>query len=591
VTEIRITVLPEGRTLGAPSGRPLADALERLGIRMSLYCGRRGLCGKCFVEVVEGEAGEPNPIERRFIEGRNLPPGSRMSCRFRPHGDLVVRIPESSRLPEMPVFRTGFERTIIPDPAVRTIAVPFRAAGPGDDEALLDRLRAGFRREKPAIPPALLREVADRVAVDGAASSVWTAAVYDNGEVLDLVPGDASGSGLGLAVDLGTTTMVADLVELDTGRVLASAASVNPQTSWGADVVSRITAGYLNPEKIAEMRDAVVAGLNGLIDEIARSAGLPAGRIYEAVVAGNTAMNHLLLGMPVAGLAVAPFAGLFSALPPLPAAEAGLKIHPRGRLYLAPNIRSFVGGDIAAGLAAVDLESREGSFLFVDLGTNGEIVLKRGPDFTCTSTAAGPAFEGMAISCGMLALPGAVHQADLRGKEIAVRTIGGLEPRGVCGTGLIDLIALGLRLGRLSSGGHLAGPDKRLPFADSLALTQKDVREVQLAAAAVKTGMRTLLDAAGLTVADLDGLIVAGAFGNEMSIGHAQAIGLLPRLDESKIQFVGNSSLAGARALLLSRTERSRCERLAGRVRHISLAKGEAFETAYVESLALAPWP
>jgi uncharacterized 2Fe-2S/4Fe-4S cluster protein (DUF4445 family) len=553
MTDVRIKVLPEGRTITVPAGRTLADALERNGIRLSLYCGQRGVCGKCFVEIVDGEPGDPDPIERRFIDGRGVPPRSRMACRYRPNGDAVIRVPASSRLHEMPVFKTGIERRIVPDD--------------------------------------LVREIARRTAEDRGASPLWTAVLYENREVLDFEPGDASGSGLGLAVDLGTTTMVAELVELDTGRVLGSAASVNPQTAFGSDVVSRITAGFLSPDRVADMRDAAVGGLNALIGELARTSGRPAARIHEAVIAGNTAMNHLLLGMPVATLAVAPFAGLFSALPPLPAAEAGLRIHPRGRVLIAPNIRSFVGGDISAGLAATDLEHREGNYLFIDLGTNGEIVLKKGPDFSCASTAAGPAFEGMSISCGMLALPGAVHRAALHGEEITVRTIGGADPRGVCGTGLIDLIALALRKGLLTPGGHILASAKRIPFAGTLALTQKDVREVQLAAAAVKTGMRMLLASAGLEVGDLDGLIVAGAFGNEMSIAHAVSIGLLPRIDRRKVQFVGNSSLAGARALLLSRTERSRCEKLAGRVRHVSLAAGEEFQKTYVEALELAPWP
>jgi len=588
---VRVKVLPDGRTIIVPAGRTLADALEQNGLRLSLYCGQRGICGKCFVEIISGEIGEPGAIERRFIEARKLPPRSRMSCRYRPGADAVVRIPDASRLPEMPVFRTGIERRIVPDPAVRTIAVSFSESGPTADAALLDRIRNGFRREKPLIPAGLLREIARRAAAQSSPSPFWTAVLYDGRELLDFVPGDVSGSGLGLAVDLGTTTMVAELVELDTGRVLGSASSINPQTSFGADVVSRITAGYMNPDRVGDMRDAVTAGLNALIEELAGSSRREAEGIHEAVIAGNTAMNHLFLGLPVATLAVAPFAGLFSSLPPLAASESGLRIHPRGKVTIAPNIRSFVGGDISAGLAATDLEHRQGNHLFLDLGTNGEIVLKTGPDFVAASTAAGPAFEGMSISCGMLALPGAVHKAGIRGEEISVRTIGGAPARGVCGTGLIDLISLALRKGLLTRGGHILNPSKSIPFAGTLALTQKDVREVQLAAAAVKTGMRLLLSSAGLEAAELDGLIVAGAFGNELNIAHATSIGLLPRIDRNKVQFVGNSSLAGARALLLSRAERARCEKLAARVRHVNLAGDEEFQRIYIESLELAPWP
>jgi uncharacterized 2Fe-2S/4Fe-4S cluster protein (DUF4445 family) len=589
---VRITILPEGRTIEVDPDRSLADGLAEHGLRLSLYCGQRGICGKCFVEIVEGDPGIPEPIERRFIESRRLPPRSRMACRYRPpRSGVAIRVPGASLLQEMPVFRTGISRRIVPDPAVKKIALGIAPAEAADPESLLDRILEGFRPGKPRLPLPLLSEFARRYAPSGDPASVWTAVLYNDDEVIALEPGDTSGSGIGLAVDLGTTTMVAELVELDGGRVLASAASVNPQTAFGADVVSRITSGAMEPGKIGAMRDAAVGGLNRLVGELESSAGVPSTAILEAVIAGNTAMNHLLLGLPVASLAVSPFSGLFSALPPVPAEAAGLRIHPSGRIYIAPNIRSFVGGDISAGLAAIDIEALQGNHLFLDLGTNGEIVLKNGPRFTTTSTAAGPAFEGMSISCGMLASPGAVHQASLEGGRITVRTIGGAPPRGVCGTGLIDLVALAVETGLMTRGGHILDPSKKIAFAGDLALTQKDIREVQLATAAIKTGMRMLLDEAGLGVEELDGLIVAGAFGNELDIDRAMAIGLLPRLDRDRVRFIGNSSLAGARALLLSRTERARCESLVGRIRHVGLAQGEAFQRTYVEAMELAPWP
>jgi uncharacterized 2Fe-2S/4Fe-4S cluster protein (DUF4445 family) len=334
----------------------------------------------------------------------------------------------------------------------------------------------------------------------------------------------------------------------------------------------------------------VVDGLNMLLAGLFRANRVSPDNVYEAVVAGNTAMSHLFLGLPVATLAVSPYAALFSVLPALRAEETGLALHPSGRVYLAPNIQSFVGGDIAAGLSAVDLEHRTGNFLFIDLGTNGEIVVKKGSRFTATSTAAGPAFEGMTISCGMLALPGAVYKAEYRKDGLRLETIAARPARGICGTGLIDILAGALRRGDLSAQGHILESSKKIAVTDDLALSQKDVREVQLAAAAVKTGIRMLLDENGLATADLDGIFVAGAFGNYLNIANSMRLGLLPRCDRSRIHFVGNSSLAGARALLLSRSERARCEKLAKKVRHVSLARGAEFQNIFIEALEFKPW-
>jgi uncharacterized 2Fe-2S/4Fe-4S cluster protein (DUF4445 family) len=256
---------------------------------------------------------------------------------------------------------------------------------------------------------------------------------------------------------------------------------------------------------------------------------------------------------------------------------------------VAPNIKSFVGGDIAAGLAAIDLSQQKGDFLFIDLGTNGEIVLKRGRQFTATSTAAGPAFEGMNISHGMLAVPGAVYKAEYA-DGLKLMTIGNRPALGICGTGLIDLVSLFLERGAISPQGHITGRENKIGVRPNLFLSQKDVREVQLAAAAIKTGIRLLLGLHKLAVADLDGIYVAGAFGNYLNIPNSMRLGLLPRLARKKIIFVGNSSLAGAKALLVSRRERIRCERLAQKIRHVSLAMDDAFQKTFIEALAFGAW-
>ncbi len=282
---------------------------------------------------------------------------------------------------------------------------------------------------------------------------------------MDLEPGDTSGRLFGLAVDLGTTTVAAELIDLLSGRTIAAATTLNAQARFGADVVSRVTAAHLDPAQAEGLRRAAWETINGLLAGLLERAGAAPQDVYETVLAGNTAMAHLALGLSVAGLAVSPFHSLFSSLPSIPAAAAGSLANPRGRVYLAPAIRSFVGGDISAGLAAVDIENGPEAVLFLDLGTNGEVVLKRGGRLTCTSTAAGPAFEGMSLSCGMIASPGAIHAAeDDGGEALALRVIGGGPAAGVCGSGLIDILALALDRGWLDGSGAVLAPGRTIPW-------------------------------------------------------------------------------------------------------------------------------
>jgi uncharacterized 2Fe-2S/4Fe-4S cluster protein (DUF4445 family) len=312
--------------------------------------------------------------------------------------------------------------------------------------------------------------------------------------------------------------------------------------------------------------------------------------VYEITVSGNTTMNHLLLGIPVETLAVAPYHAVFSRLSESSARQAGFDIHPQGMLYVAPNIKSFVGGDIAAGLLASGLPSKRGNFLFVDLGTNGEIVLKAGSQLMTTSTAAGPAFEGMNISCGMPALPGAIYRAEDKGM-IKTHVLGKGPAQGVCGTGLIDLVAIFLEKGLISPRGAIQDRQKKIQVKENIVLTQEDVRQMQLACAAIKTGIRMMLKLNHLLETDLDGIYIAGAFGNYLNIKNSMKIGLLPRVDEHKIMFIGNSSLAGAKLLLISAGQRERLGSLVQKIRYVSLAADREFHDYFIKALEFQTWP
>ena len=586
IPKVRVTVLPSGIKLAARRNEPLAACLERGGILLNTSCGRRGVCGKCLVEVVSGRLSALQEQESVFVGEKGLNRRRRLACLARIEGVVTLRIPASSRVREMRILDSGPAVKARLDPAVKKYLFDPPPFDPASPMSLLDTLRLALRNGRLGIPLSLL-EGLDGI-LSGAGQKV-TAAVYVDREIIGLEPGDTLDSLYGIAVDLGTTTLVVELIDLITGKRLGVRTALNGQLKHGADVISRLSSAFADRKNGEDLKRLVVDSLNSIIGGMLEEAGIKPESVYEVSLAGNTAMNHLLLGVPVASLAVSPFRAVFSRLSGLRAADLGFKVHPHGRVYLAPNIRSFVGGDISAGLIASGLPDKKGHELFVDLGTNGEVVLKTGSRWLTTSTAAGPAFEGMNISCGMPALPGAVSSAGGR-DSLKLRTIGGRPPAGVCGTGLIDLVARSLRKRELAPDGKILSAEGRLPITESMALTQDDIRQVQLACAAVKAGMRMMLKEAGLAVSDLDGLSIAGAFGRQLNIRNAQAMGLLPLINEKKVVFVGNSSLAGARLLLLSREARDRVEALASRIQYLSLAKNPLFQDQFIDALAFGRW-
>ncbi len=411
-----------------------------------------------------------------------------------------------------------------------------------------------------------------------------TAVVYKDKELLNLEPRDTQALNYGLAIDIGTTTVALEIVNLNTGETTGTSAAMNSQSIHGADVVSRISYAFQDPNRLDKLRDEIRGTLNSMIGEVLKKTKIAPSNVYDIAVAGNTAMNHFFLGLPVDTLALTPFNSVFTFLPELSSRDLGFRINPYGKVYVAPNIKSFVGGDISAGLVASDLANKKGIFLYIDLGTNGEIVLKNEKDLIATSTAAGPAFEGMNISCGMLAQPGAIYKAEY-GKKFKTFTLQNRPALGICGTGLIDLIAILLEQGKIFPSGKLNHKEQKIHIKDNIFLSQNDVREIQLACAAIKTGIKMILEEYHLTKEQLDGIYIAGAFGNYLNIENTMKIGLLPRIDKDKIAFIGNASLAGAKTLLISSPARKVIEALVKKIRFISLASRHSFQQNFVEAI------
>ena len=581
-----VSILPDGGKHRARPGERLADVLVKAGIPLSVYCHKKGICGKCAVRIASGPLPLLEPAEEALLRAQGLSSDHRLACLFEVRANVTVEVPPGRRLQKIAVLETGLATNVVPDPPVKKLTLTLEKPDLASPSAALERLKALLKAPDLALPLSTLSKLGGEAVSSG---RVFTVVLYGEREILDIEPEDTSDRTYGLAVDLGTSTVVAELIDLRTGEAVARASAVNSQASYGADVVSRITFAFESPDNLGRLRKVVIQLLNELIAEMSRKSGVPLHKIYDAVVSGNTAMNHFLCGVPVDSLALSPFSAVFASLPALPAAEIGLHLNPHARVYVVPNVKSFVGGDITAGLIAAEMPSKTGRELFIDLGTNGEIVLKRGRAFVATSTAAGPAFEGMNISCGMMAVPGAVHRAEWDG-GFKLHTIDGLPPAGICGTGLIDVLAIALEQGLLGPDGRISGPGKKIPLGHGLALTQQDIRDVQLAVAAVRTGVKLMLGEFQVPSRQLDRILVAGAFGSSLDIANSVAIGLLPDVPPDRMTFVGNSSLAGARKLLLSGPERKAAESLAEAVGHVSLAARPDFQDEFVKAMRFRPY-
>jgi uncharacterized 2Fe-2S/4Fe-4S cluster protein (DUF4445 family) len=413
--------------------------------------------------------------------------------------------------------------------------------------------------------------------------------------------GDTTGSCYGAAVDIGTTTLVAALTDLNTGDDLGAATCINPQVLFGHDVLSRIRHAA-SLDGLMELHDAVVREIDRMLRDLTDSIGVKPAHIYELVLSGNTCMLHLAAGVNPRSLGRFPYSPVLRGGECISARDAGFRLTDAARIYFPPIISGFVGADITAGIIATRFHLDPGVVLFMDIGTNGEMVLSLNGRLAATSTAAGPAFEGMNITCGMRAAAGAVNEFSIEEGRIRVGAIGGTEPTGICGSGLVDIVVelvshgvLGLN-GRFSKNPGIPGPiQERMSLnkgksifriSDDVFLTQQDIRQVQLAKGALRSGIDMLLFGNGLKYSDVDRVLIAGAFGFHLKTKNLVRMGILPAEFEGKIELVGNTSKTGAGALLLDRSLRREASRIVDRVNVIELANDPGFERTFIRNLA-----
>ncbi len=601
-----VRFLPFERLAEVAAGTLIHDAAVAAGLPdLTLPCGGQGTCGLCLVEIV----GPENDAGLRLVP----------ACQTRVRRDVTVRIPERQDLAMQVVGDSHFlvSQDLLPDPAklsplfrwVRLTVPPASLGEHYSDWLRLTRVLARAGLPEPVTADldllrtlaATLREQEGRV----------TAAVEEaeaGSRVREIATGHGAARAFGLAVDIGTTTVAVQLVDLADGRVLGTATSYNRQIRRGADIISRIEyAG--TPERQAELRAMVLETVNGLVGEVAESAKVLPTEIRAAFLAGNTTMVHLLLALPPRHIREAPYVPTVNPVPPLAAGEVGLAIHGGAVVRCAPGVGSYVGGDITAGLLGTAFPvARDEVFLYMDIGTNGEIVIGNAEWMVGCACSAGPAFEGSGVKCGMRAAPGAIEHLvigeDLQ--DVSYKVIGGGKPAGICGSGLICLLGelfirgivdpagrLNLERGteRLITAGHarafLLERAAQTATGQDLVITEADIDNLIRTKAAIYSACSLILQGVGLTWGDIARVYIAGGFGRYLNVADAVLIGMLPDLPPRRFRYIGNAALTGAYIALLSRERRHTLADLASRMTYLDLSSHPHYMDSYVQAMFL----
>lgn len=599
---------PSGTAVRVPPGVTVFDAASWNGIAIDSTCGGHGTCKKCRVRLVSGDV-PASPLDARAFSGDELSDGWRLACRAQATSDLVIDVPPLVTRPKAATVGVG--RQVILRPALQKRYLELEEPTLSDQRTDLDRLldamddlelraEAGLLRRLPRV----LREAAFRV----------TCVIVDD-LLVDVEPGDTTGRLHAIAFDLGTTTVVATLLDVGTGTPLAVRSMLNRQQPFGADVISRISATMLDPAALGRLNELAGETLQELAAEVCDEAGVEPGEVYEVALAGNATMTHLALGIDPEPLGVAPFVMSTRSYPDMAASELGLRLHPRARANVFPALGAYVGGDIVAGLLATGMTRDRRLRLFIDVGTNCEIALGSADRILCTAAPAGPAFEGAQIRCGMRASEGAIEVVRIRDDALELDVIGGGEPLGLCGSGLVDAVAELVRAGLLDPSGRFVTGEQAAGIAPRLAprlqtradgerlfvlhwigeegdvehsvhLSQRDVRELQFAKASIATGWNLLVEDLGVEQSEIQQVLLAGSFGSYLSPASAVRIGLVPALPLPRIVSAGNVAGEGAKMALLSVQERHAAMAMLDEVEYVELSDREDFNDRFVEQLS-----
>jgi uncharacterized 2Fe-2S/4Fe-4S cluster protein (DUF4445 family) len=602
---VQLSFSPAARSVRVPPGVTVFDAASWNGIAIDSTCGGHGTCKKCKVQVLGGAV----PVSR--LDARSFTPdqlrgGWRLACLAQATQDLEIEVPPLTTRPKAATVGVG--RQVILRPAVQKRYVELAEPSLRDQRPDLVRLLDAIDDLEPTPDLHALRRLP---AVLRAADFKVTAVIVDE-TLIDVEAGDTTDRRFAIAFDLGTTTVVATLLDLSTGTPVAVQSMLNKQQPFGGDVISRISATMMDPSALSRLREAAHATLDELTVGVCTEGGIAPGEVYEIALAGNATMTALALGIDPEPLGVAPFV-MSSATPPVVlAGDLGVSVHPGARAMLFPALGAYVGGDIVSGMLATGMDRDKRLRLFIDVGTNCEIVLGDGERILSTAAPAGPAFEGGSIRCGMRAADGAIEVVKLD-DDVALQVIGDVEPMGICGSGLVDAVSELVRAGLLDGSGRFVTEESAKEIAPELAdrftrigeerifvlhrpdgvtdpahtvyLSQRDVRELQFAKAAIATGWSLLLEEFGVGPRDVQQVLLAGSFGSYLSPASAVRIGLVPKLPVLRIVSAGNVAGEGAKMALLSQRERAGATTLLEEVRYVELSDRADFNDKFVDQL------
>ena len=600
------------KTAELSKGTSILDAAKKVEIEISAVCGGRGLCGKCRVVVRGGSRSldSVSRLETMSLSKEELAGGYRLACcaLLDREGTVHVEVPPESRVEQQRLLVAGIETAVPRNPSVKKLLVQLHKSSlenvKSDTEILLEGLARQGHTTRLRIGYDALAELP--MAIRNGDWSV-TITVRDDREVICVEAGDSTKRTYGLAVDVGSTKIAAYLLDLNEGKVVATASAPNPQIPFGEDIISRISYASKGEKNLKQLQGVVIACINRLLLDACENAKVKVSEVYDAVLVGNTAMHHIFLGISPRFVALSPYPPAIRSSLSVRAKDIGLKTNPGANVYVPPNVAGFVGADAVADVLATEICKSTSLSILVDVGTNTEIVLGDERRTISCSCASGPAFEGGHIEFGMRAEPGAIEKVyvDPSNLEPGFKTVGDVRPRGICGSGIVDAVAAMLKSGIINGYGIIdtkldshriradGAPQYVLSWKEEndvgqdIAVTQHDVQEIQLAKAAIYSGATILMKHLRIEPDEIQKVFLAGAFGTYLDPQSAMIIGMYPDVPLERVQFVGNAAGSGARMALLSREVRQNSDRIAQRIDYVELAADPSFQREFTEALQL----
>ncbi|MEE8413118.1 MAG: ASKHA domain-containing protein [Dehalococcoidales bacterium] len=605
MTDYVIDFQPIGRRGQCQAGESILDCGRRLQIGIGSICGGKGTCGKCKVRILSGSVSEPTSSEVKTFSPQEISDGWRFACQVHLSGDIKLYLPPESMTTPQRMQLEGLEIEVPIELPVKAFQVKLDPPSLSDQRADEERLLAVLNREHQLncdkLDYGVLKNLSPQLR---AWDSQFQVTVREE-EVVAISPGGSRQ--LGFGVDLGSTKIAGYIVDLEDGSTLAARGIMNPQISYGEDVISRIAVASSSPEKALEIQSLVTGALDNLAGDLCSEIGAEKGEIVESVVVANTAMHHLFLGLPVRQLALNPFVPVVSRALDIKARQLDLHFAEGAYVHLLPNIAMFVGSDHVAMLLATEACREEGPLIAIDIGTNTEVSLIYKGRITSASCASGPALEGGHIKDGMRAASGAIERVRITKDKTDYQTIDDAPPVGICGSGILDTIAQLYLAGIVDGSGRMQenhpqvrNSDKGREFVlveekkpdgnPAIVFTQQDVRQIQLGKAAIRSGIQMLLEDADCQEDKIKQVIIAGAFGSYIDVANVIAIGMLPSLPLERFRQVGNAAGMGAKRALISLSQRAEARAIAGKVRHIELSSAPYFNRTFTQTMYLGQY-